>query len=528
MSGLRPIGSEKLEGMDKIKRIMEIARYNENTPSRLNENESTEYGISLSDGNHYEIVKEKQGYIIKRSINESVSDYIEPMKNRRYYSSYSQALKKLNLMAKEFNTLHENSEGTSLFSEQKKKFKLKLPKAKSTEAPEPVVEPTPEPVTPPVTPPMEGGDVPPMGGDVPPMEGGDVPPMEGGDVPPMGDMGSDEGSTDASDTYDDMGSSSSSDGYDDDMGSKKDGKVSMKLIQKLIGKSAQKIRAYLSKDDMDSNDVKYIINSILSSLDLSALDEDDVEEIISRLEGTDEDDDEDMGLDDDEDIDFGDEEMASPEEPVSEPSGEMEETYGSYADAFSDYMGGSYSNELMNEFDDDDDLGDFDIKRYGRSLETKAKRVADKDIRKFISGEDGFNTAWAEIGPRHSVDYDTKFYFDDEDDERDDHEYPKHGARDRIRRYPHERSETMYESIIDKVINKHINETEIKVSESKTINKTKEKIVNLSESIRQERSALKFLEKNPESFLVGSTSKGNLLFKTGLKENKITPDGKVL
>jgi hypothetical protein len=494
MSGLRPIGSEKLEGMDKIKRIMEIARYNENRPSRLNENESTEYGISLSDGNHYEIVKEKQGYIIKRSINESVSDYIEPMKNRKYYSSYSQALKKLNLMAKEFNTLHENSEGTSLFSEQKKKFKLKLPKTKSTETPEPVVEPTPEPVTPPVTPPMEGGDVPPMGGDVPPMEGGDVPPMEGGDVPPMDDMGSDDGSTDTSDTYDDMGSSSSSDGYDDDMGSKKDGKVSMKLIQKLIGKSAQKIRAYLSKDDMDSNDVKYIINSILSSLDLSALDEDDVEEIISRLEGTDEDDDEDMGLDDDEDIDFGDEEMASPEEPVSEPSGEMEETYGSYADAFSDYMGGSYSNELMNEFDDDDDDDDIDL--YGDDYDDKF----DKESREIKRIE-------RELRPE---------------------KYPKHGARDRIRRYPHERSETMYESIIDKVINKHINETEIKVSESKTINKTKEKIVNLSESIRQERSALKFLEKNPESFLVGSTSKGNLLFKTGLKENKITPDGKVL
>jgi hypothetical protein len=458
MSGLRPIGSEKLEGMDKIKRIMEIARYNENRPSRLNENESTEYGISLSDGNHYEIVKEKQGYIIKRSINESVSDYIEPMKNRKYYSSYSQALKKLNLMAKEFNTLHENSEGTSLFSEQKKKFKLKLPKTKSTETPEPVVEPVPEPVTPPVTPPMEGGSVPPMGGDVPPMEGGDVPPMD--------DMGSDDGSTDTSDTYDDMGSSSSSDGYDDDMGPKKDGKVSMKLIQKLIGKSAQKIRAYLSKDDMNSNDVKYIINSILSSLDLSAVDEDDVEEIISRLEGADEDDDEDMGFDDEEDIDFGDEEMASPEEPVSEPSGEMAETYGSYADAFSDYMGGSYSNELMGELGEEDDY--------------------------------------------------------------DSSDYPKHGSRQKIRRYPHERYESIYESIIDKVINKHIDETEIKISNSKSVTKTKEKIVNLSESIRQERAALKFLEKNPNSFLVGSTSKGNLLFKTGLKENKITPDGKVL
>jgi hypothetical protein len=479
MSGLRPIGSEKLEGMDKIKRIMEIARYNENKPSRLNENESTEYKISLSDGNQYEIIKEKQGYIIKKSINESVSDYIEPMKNRKYYSSYSQALKRMNLMAKEFNTLFENSEGTSLFSEQKKKFKLKLPKSKPTESPEvseptpaPEPVPSPEPMTPPDVPPMGGGDVPPMdGGDVPPMDGGDVPPMDGGDVPPMDNMTPGEGSTDASDTYDDMGSSSSSDGYDDGMGSKKDGKVSMKLIQKLIGKSAQKIRAYLSKDDMDSNDTKYIINSILSSLDLSALDEDDVEEIITRLEGS-EDDDDDMDFGDEEDIDFGDEDVARPEEPSTDDSGEMAETYGSYSDAFNDYMGGSYSNELMNEYDEDDLTNEYD-----------------------------------------------------EDDLGD---YPKHGSRQKIRRYSDEKYDPMFESIIDKVINRHINETEIKVSNSKLINKTKQKIVNLSESIRQERMALKFLENNPESFLVGSTSKGNLLFKTGLKENKITPDGKLI
>jgi len=501
MSGLRPIGSEKLEGMDKIKRIMEIARYNENKPSRLNENESTEYKISLSDGNQYEIIKEKQGYIIKKSINESVSDYIEPMKNRKYYSSYSQALKRMNLMAKEFNTLFENSEGTSLFSEQKKKFKLKLPKSKPTESPEvseptpaPEPVPSPEPMTPPDVPPMGGGDVPPMdGGDVPPMDGGDVPPMDGGDVPPMDDMTPGEGSTDASDTYDDMGSSSSSDGYDDGMGSKKDGKVSMKLIQKLIGKSAQKIRAYLSKDDMDSNDTKYIINSILSSLDLSALDEDDVEEIITRLEGS-EDDDDDMDFGDEEDIDFGDEDVARPEEPSTDDSGEMAETYGSYSDAFNDYMGGSYSNELMNELDGDD--VEYDDDDYYEDYD----------------------------------DYDDKFDKESQEIKRIDREnrperYEKHGARKKIKRYPNER---MFESIIDKVINRHINETEIKVSNSKLINKTKQKIVNLSESIRQERMALKFLENNPESFLVGSTSKGNLLFKTGLKENKITPDGKLI
>ena len=108
MGGLKPIGSEKLEGMDKIRRIMEIARYNENTPTPINEDKSSEYKLSLADGNTYEIIKERQGYIIKQTISESVSDYIAPMKNRRYYSSYSQALKKMNLMAREFNQLHGN------------------------------------------------------------------------------------------------------------------------------------------------------------------------------------------------------------------------------------------------------------------------------------------------------------------------------------------------------------------------------------------------------------------------------------
>jgi hypothetical protein len=39
MGGLKPIGSEKLQGMDKIHRIMEIARYNETLPSSINENQ---------------------------------------------------------------------------------------------------------------------------------------------------------------------------------------------------------------------------------------------------------------------------------------------------------------------------------------------------------------------------------------------------------------------------------------------------------------------------------------------------------
>ena len=60
MAGIKPIGSEKLEGMDKIRRMMEIARYNENIPQSVNETKSTEYSISLADGNMYRIEKERQ------------------------------------------------------------------------------------------------------------------------------------------------------------------------------------------------------------------------------------------------------------------------------------------------------------------------------------------------------------------------------------------------------------------------------------------------------------------------------------
>ena len=146
MGGLRPIGSEKLEGMDKIRRMIEIARYNESIPKPVNEDKKTEYTAELADGRTYSIVREKLGYIIKESFSEDVYDYIEPIQNRKYFNSYSQALKKLNLMAKEFNQMYGNEEGMSLFTEQKKKFKLRLPSKKKAETLEPAAETPPPPV----------------------------------------------------------------------------------------------------------------------------------------------------------------------------------------------------------------------------------------------------------------------------------------------------------------------------------------------------------------------------------------------
>ena len=57
MADLKPIGSEKLTGQEKINRILELARFKEVIPNHINENSRSEYSINLADGNNYQIVK---------------------------------------------------------------------------------------------------------------------------------------------------------------------------------------------------------------------------------------------------------------------------------------------------------------------------------------------------------------------------------------------------------------------------------------------------------------------------------------
>jgi hypothetical protein len=258
MADLKPIGSEKLQGMEKIARIMEIARYGEAPKEEININETTSYTRTLADGYVYGIVNEKNGYILKRGLTESSLDYVEPMANRKYMKSYSQAFKKLNLLAGELNRLNENINGTELFGEEKK-FVLKTPKQQIPAAPS---EPAAELPTPPAAPsepaPSPMGD---MGTDVPP--------------PPMDDMGGDMGT----EPMGDMGTEPTG-----DMGDEGE-EVTFKTIQKLTGKLGQKLRTFGDENEMTPEDVKYVLNSVLSALDLSVLEDSDVEEIVGKLEG---------------------------------------------------------------------------------------------------------------------------------------------------------------------------------------------------------------------------------------------------
>jgi hypothetical protein len=96
--------------------------------------------------------------------------------------------------------------------------------------------------------------------------------------------------------------------------------ISFKDIQKLTGKLSQKIRDIEEEQPLNGKDVKYVINSILSALNLDELSSDDKEEIMSRFE--DEDADENPS-DYEEETDFSSEEEEMPEE---EPTPEMEES----------------------------------------------------------------------------------------------------------------------------------------------------------------------------------------------------------
>lgn len=319
MADLKPLGSEKLQGMDKINRIMEIARYKETPKNLVNEVSTTNYTITLSDGKTYGIVKEKLGYIIKSGLNESTMDYVEHMKHRKHYRSYSEAMKKLNLMASEINRVTGYDENISLIGEQtdlKKKFVLKLPKPKAE---------TPTEETPPAAPPagdMGAPPTPPAGdtdmGTPPTPPAGDTdmgtppePPVDdmGAGAPPTEDMGM---GTPPEPPADDMGMDETPPPPADDMGmddegdEEPQGPAGLKSIQKLTGRLSQKIRSFEKEKGMDSQDIKYVLNSIISALELENLDEDDKDDIISKFDESDEYGEEGAG-----ELDLGDEDMGT-------------------------------------------------------------------------------------------------------------------------------------------------------------------------------------------------------------------------
>ena len=470
MGKLKPIGSEKLEGQEKLSRILELARYKETTPSSINENTSNEYNITLPDGNTYHIDREKNGYVIKRTISEGNTEYLEPMKNRKFYSSYSQAFKRLNLIAKEVNVSTGNDEGVSLFGEQKK-FVLKTPKPEPPPAPEPAPS-APAPELPPA----------PMG-DTPSPDMGMEDPEMGGDM----DMSMDDMSMDDM-GMDDMGMDEPEMGDGEDMSEPEgEGVVSFKMIQKLTGKLGQKLRKINQGDEpIAADDTKYVINSILSALDLSVLSDEDVEEIIGRLEDSEFESEDEMDMDmeepSDDDMEFDDTEMDDVE--MEEPVGDMDIPEG---EMFEEENDEQWEGTMAGKYD----LG-FNKKPKNKfSMDMKEKMgdmMEDNDI-------EGLGNIFDSIFSESKVDSIIKSYFKETESEK--------------------------KFIQEQKNEKFLNEKSRKI-------KTMKNVKTLSESIQQELTSSKFLNRYNKAQFIGKTNKKNLVFEVNGKQYKITPDGTIL
>jgi hypothetical protein len=314
MGDLKPIGSEKLSGDEKLKRILQLTYYNQKPITENTSSKKAEL-IKESANGVYGIVREKDGYYVKKGLNEGTLDYIGGlfMKNKNKFNSYAEALKRLELLKSQ-----EINEDTT-------KYVLKQNKAaQEAPMPEPSMDaPAPAPVEEPV-------------GELPPPA-----PEMGAETPAPGEP--------------EMG--------DEQMPSSEEGKRSdyMAEIQKFAGKLGQELRDQQPK--MESDDIKYVLNMIISAVDLDKLEDDDIDEIGKKFER----DEEDAVAEPEMDMPTDDEPVAD-EEPAPAPEDDLAERIAKLEELVNTKIGdepemdlGEYNFEMDEEDYSEEELPQFDI-----------------------------------------------------------------------------------------------------------------------------------------------------------------------
>lgn len=336
MSDLRPLGSEKLPVDEKLKRIMEIANYGRTPKSTINENKSNKNVEFLmeADNGVYGVVRQGSSYYVLKGINESSLDYIGGMfmKDKNKFSSYSSALKRLELISGQ-ETLNEA-----------KKYVLKS-KDTSPVDDVPVEDVPAEPVA---DAPIDDSPI----DDLPPADSGmeDELPSDEPAMEPEGDQ--------------------------EDEGKRSD---YMAEIQKFSGKLGQSLRDV--KERMESDDIKYVINMVLSAVNLDALDEEDKEEIAERFEPKDDFSDEE-GMDDIPSEDSMDDEFG--DEPSDEEIDEIMSKLESFVDTPIEEMGDLPESEELEE-KRIEDIADLSVRHEEVSEEEQDVELDLDELKKEIN-----------------------------------------------------------------------------------------------------------------------------------------------
>lgn len=262
------VNPKKIKGQDKLDRIKDLM----GKMSTLNESTSTSEVDNVKKGANgviYGIVRENHSYFIKTTEKTSGNilaedfNYIGGLQNKNIerYGSYAEALKQLNL---KFDMLNESfgvKSNTNLFESDAVEVKeanasgvvIKKEQKEVIEDQKSVIK-----VDAPASTPVEDevADEEEISMEEDPFGDG-----EGGEEEVSMDIDVEE------------------EGDDGDGDTKK--------IQKLTGKIGQLLR---DKDEPDAELDKYVINSIISAIDWEEIPDDDVEDIIAKIEGEDEED----------------------------------------------------------------------------------------------------------------------------------------------------------------------------------------------------------------------------------------------
>ena len=434
MSGLRPIGSEKLPLQEKIDRIKQIAGIG-NTTSNPTSFSNTHYSTKGQDGNVYAIIKENNQYFIKSGKDENnlshINGQLGSANRNETFSSYSTALKRLNFKMKSIN--EANNYG--FIEEQKKVLKIDVP--------------TPEP---------ESDDIEDLDMDMDMDMDMDV---EGGeeDMEMDMEMGGEE----------DMDMEIDMEGGDAGEEEEEDG---VKSIQKLTGKLGQKLRKAEGKGELDSETIKYVLNSVISAVNLDNLEAEDREEIVEKFEETDSEYDD---LDDMGDMDA---------------SGEEEFDMGD-------------DEEMEMDFDMEDDGGDLDLDENVPALMATAgealggwagEKVLEKTLKGMRKGGNKMEFSDDELA--------SIFRTSNNDDELSEGYDKVSGVINNYFKVSKEEKENNKR--------KRNNFLESKLTKARKITS----ILEHTETIEQETASRKFLSENDNIEVVGKNTKGSLVFNS--------------
>ena len=421
-----------------LNRMLELA----DIKPTLKENklEISSFGLvkETVNGKTYAIVREGKKYFIKeadtkQNLTESDFDYVGGLSNKgkKYYHSFSEATKQLNLVFEEINNHYDVNfinilESDDVLSE--KKYVLKLNKKKKEE---PTEEPSFDMGT------EEGGDTEEEEsfdfGDESSEEGGDEEfdfgdesSEEGGDEFDFGD----EGEEDTEETDDEFDFGDEGEEDTESVDNQEEGGDNIKDIQSTTGKLGQQLR---DVEDLSSDMKKWVAKSVLAALDLDNMDSNDKDDVLDTIKDSGNKEQEveesyDSYMDDKEYDDYDSYMGEYPAGYLGHLSNDqVEESYDSYMEEDNPNIGGDEELEDDMLLLDDELYSDEEkealypqrANKYRPSASERARRQADRDITKHFhrNAEPGYDSKPVEKWAKHKLPYDTRFDSLEEDDD---------------------------------------------------------------------------------------------------------------